>query len=337
MKIAVLLSGGVDSAVTALLLQEEGYDILGLTMINWSSEVADKAKNLAKLLDIEHQVVDLQKEFEKDVINYFCQTYEKGYTPNPCVRCNNTIKFGLLLDYALAKGADKVATGHYVRMEYSSIKGRYLIRKAKDISKDQSYFLYGLSQRQLAHSLFPLGDLTKVEVREIARTYSLPIAESKDSQEICFIAKDYRDFLVDRISYTAGPIMDTDNNLLGEHKGLPFYTIGQRKGLGISAGKPKYVVKLDMLGNRLIVGDDAELRRSSLLAKDNNFVFMDKLHESMEVSVKVRYSTADAPAIITPLDDGTKVEFLTPQRAIAKGQSVVYYLEDYLVGGGIID
>lgn len=336
MKIAVLMSGGVDSTVAAILLKEQGYDIIGLTMVNLDLSVADKAREVAESIGIEHKVIDLKEEFGQRVIDYFCKTYEMGATPNPCVECNKHIKFGALLDAALDFGADAVATGHYVRKEFNEKLNRYLIKKAHDLTKDQSYFLYGLTQEQLARSIFPLGEYTKSEVREIARQKGLKVAESKESQEICFIEKDYRDFIIDKVAYKPGQFVDLQNNVLGEHKGLPFYTIGQRKGLGISAGRPIYVIDLDIENNRIIVDDEKYLMQNSLIAKDNNFIYIEELSHPMQVEVKIRYSANLALARIYPEGDLVKVEFETPQRAVTKGQSVVYYVGDYVLGGGII-
>ncbi len=336
MKIAVLMSGGVDSSVAAIILQEQGYEVWGITMINWNPDIGNTAKVVADYIGIEHEIIDMKKEFDHKVINYFCSTYEKGHTPNPCVACNKAIKFGALLDYATSNGADMIATGHYIRKEFKAKDGRYLLKKALDTSKDQSYFLYGLTQKQLAHSIFPLGDLKKTEVRELARKNNLPVAESKDSQEICFIERDYRDFILERVDYKPGQVIDSAGNILGEHKGLPFYTIGQRRGLGISAGKPVYVIDLDMETNQLILGGPDELMRGSFFTQDNNFIHIPKLEEAMEVEVKIRYQANPARARIYPQGDLVKVEFTKPQRAITRGQSAVFYLGDYLLGGGII-
>ncbi|HZJ85369.1 MAG TPA: tRNA 2-thiouridine(34) synthase MnmA [Syntrophomonadaceae bacterium] len=336
MKIAVLMSGGVDSSVAAILLREQGYEVWGITMINWNVDIGHTARAVADYIGIEHKIIDMKKEFDDRVINYFCSTYEKGHTPNPCVACNKAIKFGALLDYALNNGADMIATGHYIRREFKAGKNRYLLKKALDTSKDQSYFLYGLTQKQLAHSIFPLGDLKKTEVRELAEKNNLPVAKSKDSQEICFIEKDYRDFILERVDYQPGQVIDTAGNVLGKHKGLPFYTIGQRRGLGISAGKPVYVIDLDMETNQLVLGGPEELMRGSLFTRENNFIHIPELEEAMEVEVKIRYKANPAQARIYPQGDLVKVEFTEPQRAITRGQSAVFYLGDYLLGGGII-
>lgn len=336
MKIAVLLSGGVDSTVAALLLREKGYEVTGLTMINWDTGVAVKAAEAAKTLGIEHLVVDLTKEFRYQVIDYFTSVYEQGQTPNPCVVCNRYIKFGSLLDYALDRGFDRVATGHYARIEYDEDRRRYLLRKGKDLRKDQSYFLYALTQEQLGHTLFPLGDLTKAEVKNIAREGNFSVAESKESQEICFIEKDYRDFLQGRLQSRPGPVVDLEGNILGKHQGLPFYTVGQRKGLGISGGRPLYVVALDPENNSLILDDKEYLFKSELTAVNNSFTYYESLDSPMRVEARIRYRAPDAPALLIPQGNQVTLQFDQPQRAITPGQSVVYYLDDYVLGGGTI-
>lgn len=336
MKVAVLMSGGVDSSVAVLLLKKQGYDVAGLTMINWDAEVADKAREAARSMDIEHKVVDLKQVFHNRVIDYFCRAYEQGETPNPCVECNKYIKFGVLLDTAIEMGFDMVATGHYAQIEFDSSKKRYLLKKGADPSKDQSYFLYGLTQKQLSHTIFPLGDLHKTEVKEIARQNGMAVAEKKESQEICFIPGDYRDFLKDRIKYQSGTVVDLEKNILGTHRGLPFYTTGQRKGLGISAGRPVYVIETDYANNQLVLDDEKYLFCNSLAAVNNNYIYTDYLETPVRVKAKIRYRAALADATIYPEKDGVRVDFDKPQRAVTRGQSVVYYLDDYVFGGGII-
>ncbi|HHV15068.1 MAG TPA: tRNA 2-thiouridine(34) synthase MnmA [Gelria sp.] len=330
------MSGGVDSTVAALLLKEQGHEVTGLTMINWNSEVATRAADVATVLDIPHIVVDLQEQFQEKVIDYFTTVYEKGQTPNPCVVCNRFIKFGSLLDYALDMDFDKIATGHYARIEYDDSRKRYLLKKGKDLSKDQSYFLYQLDQKQLKHTLFPLGELTKPEIRNRARERKLAVAESKDSQEICFIAGDYRDFLQGRLQAEPGQVVDLQGNVLGEHRGLPFYTVGQRKGLGISGGRPLYVIALDSKNNRLILDDPEHLYENSLIAVNNNLIYYENLDSPIKVEARIRYRAPDTPALLTLQGDKALLEFDKPQRAITPGQSVVYYLDGYVLGGGTI-
>ncbi len=334
MSIAVLLSGGVDSTIAALLLKEKGYHITGLTMVNWDDSIIAKAIEAAGFLEIEHEVVDLRMVFKQRVIDYFCSAYERGETPNPCIECNKYIKFGALLDIAGDIGCDKVATGHYAQIEFDNNVNRYMLKKGIDINKDQSYFLYGLSQDQLSRTIFPLGNMRKNQVKEIAGKHKITGIQD-ESQEVCFVTGDYRDFIRERTACYPGEIVDINNNILGIHRGLPFYTIGQRRGLGLSVGHPVYVIDMDIHNNRLIVDDESHLYKDSLIAVNNNFIFK-KFDDCLEVEAKIRYRASPAAATINIDGDKVRVKFTKPQRAVTKGQSVVYYKGNYVVGGGII-
>jgi tRNA-specific 2-thiouridylase len=338
-KVAVLMSGGIDSTMAALLLKEQGYDISGLTMINWDSDAARAAAQAARFLGINHEVVDLQKVFYHQVIEYFYRSYEGGLTPNPCVKCNRYIKFGALLDYALKQGFDQVATGHYARLEWDEKRNRCLLKKGLDPRKDQSYFLYALKQEQLKQSLFPLGGLKKQEVKEMARELGIPAVDKKESQEICFIKEDYRDFIKDQVEYQPGEMVDQEGRVLGQHQGLPFYTIGQRRGLGISTGRPVYVLDLDIRSNRLLVGEEKDLYQKQLLIGENNLIYLENIDEPIRVEAKIRYAHRAAPARLEKVQgdhERLQLTFEQEQRAITPGQSAVYYWGDYVLGGGTI-
>jgi len=345
--VAVAMSGGVDSSVAALLLREQGYEVMGVTMRLWaepamhttSSEVpVESARLVCTALGISHLVVDLRAAFKTEVVDYFTETYARGLTPNPCVVCNQRIKFGQLLAYVLAQGADFMATGHYVRSEQRD--GQYRLLKAADVRKDQSYFLYRLTQTELAHLLFPLGEYTKADVRELASQRGLPVAARPESQETCFIAdKDYRRFLqVYRPdSIRPGPIVDRRGRALGEHKGLPFYTIGQRSGLGIAAPEPLFVLAIAPEQNALVVGPASELGQSELLASEVTYIAGHPPSGPLPITAKIRYRARHAEAILKPLDhDSAQVSFSEALRDITPGQSVVFYDGAEVLGGGVI-
>lgn len=337
MKIGVLLSGGVDSAMAALLLMKSGHEVIGITMVNWKPDISLKAARIAEFLGITHHVVDLRAQFEEAVISYFCETYRKGATPNPCIRCNAVIKFGALLQYASSLGCEKIATGHYARIKHDAVAGVYTLHRGLDHSKDQSYFLFRLDQSQLARILFPLGELTKQAVWHLAEEHRLPVTPGQESQEICFIEGDYRDFLAERVPVQPGEIQDVNGTVIGRHRGLPFYTIGQRRGLGIAAGQPLYILDFISEHNRIVAGPEEHLYKKALLAGQVHFVSGHKPPLPMEVMAKVRYRAPLSPAVLYTEKEGVRVEFTEPQRAITRGQAVVFYCQDQVLGGGIIE
>lgn len=357
-KVVVAMSGGVDSSVAASLLMDSGFDVTGITMCLFSlpgelcrseelrsccgQKAVEDAHRVAIHLGIPHFVADLRREFEAAVIADFSREYGRGRTPNPCIRCNERIKFGILLTRARRLGADFVATGHHARIARHPAGSEWVLKKGKDRAKDQSYFLYRLTQAQLAKVLMPIGDLTKAEVREIARRRGLPVAEKAESQETCFAPLgDYAGFLASRAprAFRSGPIKDLDGRLLGEHEGIGNYTIGQRRGLGISAPRPLYVIAIDAHRNTVIVGQEMDLYRNKLLASDVRLISGQRSGEPISrVRAKIRYKHREATAIVIPVSTRrARVEFDRPQRAITPGQSVVFYQRHLVVGGGIID
>ena len=355
-KVAAAMSGGVDSSVTAAVLKDAGYEVFGLTMSIYSShhygekginsgngqinKAAEDARKVCDQLGIEHYSLDLSREFRKNVIDYFVREYEWGRTPNPCVLCNLHIKFGRLMEEALSLGADYLATGHYAQIIYSTHKKQYFLQKARDIGKDQTYFLYNLNQEKLSKCLFPLGGYFKQEVREMARELNLEVMEKPESQEICFIEdNDYKGFLKreGKVTYSPGPFLSTSGERIGSHQGLPFYTVGQRKGLGLAVGYPLYVIDIDHCKNAVVVGKKEELFTSGLLAGDVHSISGELLKEQ-ELLVKIRYRSPEVEALLTPLSPHrVRIRFKTPQRAVTPGQAVVFYRGDLVLGGGIIE
>lgn len=335
MKIGVLVSGGVDSAAAALLLQQAGHQVVAITMINWHSNIVAQAAQVAGSLGIEHHVIDVRQQFASSIIENFCSTYQTGATPNPCVMCNELLKFGHLLEYAQALGCDKIATGHYARVERKQ-NGKWALKKGLDLGKDQSYFLYRLTQPQLSAVVFPLGDLSKDRAREIVRMRDLHGAHSEESQEICFISGDYREFLLNRVAYRAGDFVDKTGRVLGRHRGIPFYTIGQRRGLGLNTGMPMYVLDIDETTNRVVVGPESDLYTSALMAVSVSNTSPGLLLDGLHVRAKIRYRAPEAEAKLTVRSTGLQVSFAEPQRAVTRGQSVVFYSDDEVLGGGII-
>jgi tRNA-specific 2-thiouridylase len=350
--VVVGMSGGVDSCATAMILKEEGYRVIGVTLKVWKDEEnPDKrwqdrscckigvARYVAQRLGIEHRVIDVQPEFRQSVIEDFIDGYLNGETPNPCVRCNEHIKFGRLYEIAMELGADFLATGHYVRLEKNEM-GRHLLRRAADERKDQSYFLYRLRPEILPRLIFPLGSMQKSDVWRRVESLDLPADEMKESQEICFVTQqDYRQFLSLEAPEATRPgrIVTSQGEVLGEHQGVAFYTVGQRRGLGISAPERLYVVELRPDENTVVVGAESELLCEELVANDLNLFMEGPLKQPMDVEVKIRYRHASVPARIEPMDDLTvRVKLQSPQRAVTLGQSVVFYRGDELIGGGII-
>jgi tRNA-specific 2-thiouridylase len=350
-KVVVAMSGGVDSSVAAALLQREGYEVVGMMMRLWSEpgreafnrcctpEAMGIARQVAGQLGIPFYAVNAQESFRDTVVEYFLEGYASGATPNPCLACNRHIRWEFLLERALALGAEYMATGHYVRLARETGQPERLF-EAADKAKDQSYVLSVLRPDQLQHALFPLGELTKAEVRAIAAELKLPAAQSKESQDLCFLGGgDYRDFLARNAPQLGepGPVLNRAGEQLGEHSGLMDYTIGQRKGLGIAAPEPLYVLEKDQARNALIVGTRAELGHTELIAAQMNWIQGTAPEAAFEAGVKIRYKTAKAPARVTPLDDGRiRVEFEEPQPSITPGQAAVVYQGEEVLGGGII-
>jgi len=341
------MSGGVDSSVAAALLKKQGYEVIGITMcfnlpeslkkrpVCCGMQGIEDARRVAHKLGIRHYVLNMQKDLEKWVIKDFFKEYLKGRTPNPCVRCNQYLKFDLLLKKALSLDARFLATGHYARIKKNQ---NYILKKAKDKTKDQSYFLYRISQGQLKHIIFPLGNLLKVEVRELAREFDLAVSEKLASQDICFLANaDYRGFLKTRITADIQPglIVDKQGNILGQHRGIAFYTIGQREGLGIAKGYPLYISKIDPRKNEITVGRKDDVYSREFFIKEPHFI-SESLKKKVAARVRIRYNHREAWADIVLLKNKIKVCFRKPQFAVTPGQSAVFYDKDIVLGGGII-
>ena len=362
--IAVAMSGGVDSSAVAAMLRAEGHNLIGLTMQLWNQrrlagregmpeqvtgrccsldDVYD-ARRVAETIGIPYYVVNHEDRFERDVVRPFVEEYLSGRTPIPCSLCNNHLKFDQLLVVARQIGADQLATGHYARVEFDLARGRWLLRRPKDAAKDQTYFLFGLTQEQLSRTLFPLGNMTKPEVRDLARQAGLVIAEKPDSQEICFVpGGDYKTFIDaylaeqgDALPDTAGELVTADGEVVGAHAGIHNFTVGQRKGLGVATGSPLYVIQIKGDARQVVVGGQEDLYSRTMRTKRNNLISVAELNEPMRVTVKIRHRHEPAAAVIERGGDAIVATFDEPQRAVTPGQAAVFYDGDLVVGGGWI-
>jgi tRNA-specific 2-thiouridylase len=347
------MSGGVDSSTTAALLLDQGYDVVGVTLKLWPQDCVSRAEDkccgpqavadaraVCHRLGIPYYLVDEAETFQQRVIGYFAAEYRAGRTPNPCVMCNQHLKFGSLLDRADRLGAHYIATGHFARLEHDDASGRTLLRRGRDLRKDQSYFLFSLRQEQLSRALFPLGELTKTDTRERARHCGLKTADKAESMEICFVPdNDYGGFLrkANLVQPHPGEIVDPAGRVLGHHQGIEFYTIGQRKGLGISAPGPLYVLELDAARNQVVVGDNSHLERDRFTVHQCNWIPFEQPPGALEITVRIRYNHPGTPATVWPGPDGlAEVKLHEPQRAVTPGQAAVFYQDDLVVGGGWI-
>ena len=350
----IAMSGGVDSSVAALIMKENGYDCIGVTMRLFSNEDikvsnertccslddAEDARAVARSLGIPHYVFNFSDKFKEYVIERFIYAYENGMTPNPCIDCNRYLKFDKMFLRAQELGCDRVVTGHYARIEFDEKSGRYLLKKGSDPKKDQSYVLYSMTQEQLKHTIFPLGAMTKAQIRKIAEKNGFVNAKKHDSQDICFVPDGkYADF-IERYTgrtYPEGDFIDISGHVLGRHKGIIRYTVGQRKGLGLSMPEPVYVSKIDPLDNTVTLSKNSELFSNVLIAKNINLIPVKEITSPIRLTAKVRYRHPESPALVTQLDrDVIRVEFETPQRAVTRGQAVVLYDGDIVFGGGTI-
>ena len=341
------MSGGVDSSVAAVVLKEQGYEVVGITMRLWDEETEESsigcdAKRVADALGIEHHIIDFRDDFSKYVIDNFTKEYLAGRTPNPCIVCNKFMKFDAMLKAAKELGAEKIATGHYAKVSYDEESGRYLLRRASSDIKDQTYALYSLNQEQLAHTLMPLGEFSgKDDVRKKAEELALPTANKPDSMEICFVPdQDYASFIRRRVGNLPpeGDFVDLQGKVIGKHRGIVHYTVGQRKGLGVAFGKPMFVVKIDAEKNQVILGESGTEFADSLLAYNENFIAFDDIKDPITADIKVRYSAKPARGKVYRDGECIRVDFDSPQRAITPGQAVVFYEPDgdVVLGGATI-
>lgn len=354
-KVVVGMSGGVDSSVAAWLLKEQGYEVIGVTMQIWQDEeeqmqeenggccglsAVDDARRVAWKLEIPYYVMNFKQEFKEHVMDYFVEEYLRGRTPNPCIACNRYVKWESLLKRSLNIGADYIATGHYAQIEQLP-NGRYALKKSATAAKDQTYALYNLTQEQLSHTLMPVGAYTKEQIRQMAESIGLEVANKPDSQEICFIPDhDYARFIEENTEekLLPGNFVDLNGNILGQHEGITHYTIGQRKGLNLALGHPIFVVEIRPETNEVVIGEAEDVFTDRLICDRLNWMAIDGLHgEERQVMAKIRYSHKGAPCIIREFgDDQVECRFLEPVRAVTPGQAVVFYEDDYVVGGGTI-